>query len=121
MAAEAAGLAYASFQELDFLSLRVTAIYGFGMRSPMYIKPMVEDAVLGRPTRFATGGRMKRDYTHVLDCADGVLAALSAPRGGLPASKGSSTSPAAGREPPPRLPRSFAWQSPGPISRSAMP
>ena len=80
MAAEAIGLAYATFQDLDFLSLRVTAIYGFGMRSPMYVKPMVENAVLGRPTRFATGGRMKRDYTHVLDCADGILAALTAPR-----------------------------------------
>lgn len=80
MAAEAIGLAYASFQELDFLSLRVTAIYGFGMRSPMYIKPMVENAVLGRPTRFASGGRMKRDYTHALDCADGIVAALQAPR-----------------------------------------
>jgi UDP-glucose 4-epimerase len=80
MAAEAIGLAYASFQELDFLSLRVTAIYGFGMRSPMYIKPMVENAVLGQPTRFATGGRMKRDYTHALDCADGIIAALQAPR-----------------------------------------
>jgi UDP-glucose 4-epimerase len=80
MAAEAIGLAYATFQDLDFLSLRVTAIYGFGMRSPMYIKPMVENAVLGRPTRFATGGLMKRDYTHVLDCSDGIVAALQAPR-----------------------------------------
>jgi UDP-glucose 4-epimerase len=80
MAAEAIGLAYATFQDLDFLSLRVTAIYGFGMRSPMYIKPMVENAVLGRPTRFATGGLMKRDYTHVLDCRDGIVAALQAPR-----------------------------------------
>ena len=80
MAAEAIGLAYATFQDLDFLSLRVTAIYGFGMRSPMYIKPMVENAVLGRPTRFATGGLMKRDYTHVLDCSDGIVAALHAPR-----------------------------------------
>jgi UDP-glucose 4-epimerase len=80
MAAEAIGLAYASFQELDFLSLRITAVYGFGMRIPMYIKPMVENAVLGRPTRFATGGRMKRDYTHVLDCAEGVIAALIAER-----------------------------------------
>jgi nucleoside-diphosphate-sugar epimerase len=79
MAGEAIGLAYASFQDLDFLSLRVTAIYGFGMRSPMYIKPMVENSVLGRPTRFATGGRMKRDYTHVLDCADGLVAGLEAP------------------------------------------
>jgi nucleoside-diphosphate-sugar epimerase len=80
MAGEAIGLAYASFQDVDFLSLRITAIYGFGMRSPMYIKPMVENSVLGRPTRFATGGRMKRDYTHVLDCADGIVTALQAPR-----------------------------------------
>ena len=76
MAGEAIGLAYASFQNVDFLALRITAIYGFGMRSPMYIKPMVENSVLGRPTRFATGGRMKRDYTHVLDCSDGIVAAL---------------------------------------------
>jgi nucleoside-diphosphate-sugar epimerase len=80
MVGEAVGLAYASFQDVDFLSLRITAIYGFGMRSPMYIKPMVENSVLGRPTRFATGGRMKRDYTHVLDCADGIVTALQAPR-----------------------------------------
>ena len=79
MAGEAIGLAYASFQNLDFLAIRITAIYGFGMRSPMYIKPMVENSVLGKPTRFATGGRMKRDYTHVLDCSDGIVTALMAP------------------------------------------
>jgi len=79
MAAEAIGLAYANFQNVDFLAIRITAIYGFGMRSPMYIKPMVENAVLGKPTRFATGGRMKRDYTHVLDCSDGLVTALQAP------------------------------------------
>ena len=79
MAGEAIGLAYASFQDVDFLAIRITAIYGFGMRSPMYIKPMVENAVLGKPTRFATGGRMKRDYTHVLDCSDGIVTALLAP------------------------------------------
>jgi nucleoside-diphosphate-sugar epimerase len=79
MAGEAIGLAYASFQNVDFLAIRITAIYGFGMRSPMYIKPMVENSVLGRPTRFATGGRMKRDYTHVKDCSDGIVTALQAP------------------------------------------
>jgi nucleoside-diphosphate-sugar epimerase len=79
MAGEAIGLAYANFQNLDFLAIRITAVYGFGMRSPMYIKPMVENSVLGKPTRFATGGRMKRDYTHVLDCSDGIVAALLAP------------------------------------------
>ena len=80
MAGEAIGMAYASFQEVDFIALRVTAIYGFGMRSPMYIKPMVENAVRGVPTRFATGGPMKRDYTHVLDCCDAIVLALNAPR-----------------------------------------
>ena len=80
MAGEAIGLAYAQFQQVDFLALRITAIYGFGMRSPMYIKPMVENAVLGVPTRFATGGPMKRDYTHVLDCCDAIMLALDAPR-----------------------------------------
>ncbi|MEI9805390.1 MAG: NAD(P)-dependent oxidoreductase [Pseudolabrys sp.] len=80
MAGEAIGMAYAAFQDVDFLALRVTAIYGFGMRAPMYIKPMVENAVLGRPTRFATGGPMKRDYTHVLDCCDAIVRALDAPR-----------------------------------------
>jgi nucleoside-diphosphate-sugar epimerase len=79
MAGEAIGLAYAGFQELDFLALRITAIYGFGMRQPMYIKPMVENAVLGNPTRFATGGPMKRDYTHVHDCCDAITRALDAP------------------------------------------
>ena len=82
MAGEAIGLAYASFQDVDFIALRVTAIYGFGMRSPMYIKPMVENAVRGLPTRFATGGPMKRDYTHVRDCCAAIVLALNAPRPG---------------------------------------
>jgi UDP-glucose 4-epimerase len=79
MMQEAVGLAYADFHGLDVLALRVTAIYGFGMRSPMYIKPMVENAVAGRPTRLPGGGPMRRDYTYVLDCAAAVLAALAAP------------------------------------------
>jgi nucleoside-diphosphate-sugar epimerase len=95
MAGEAIGMAYATFQEVDFLSLRITAIYGFGMRSPMYIKPMVENAVRGVPTRFATGGPMRRDYTHVLDCCDAILLALSAPR--LPAGEQRVLNVAAGR------------------------
>ncbi|HZP79502.1 MAG TPA: NAD(P)-dependent oxidoreductase [Pseudolabrys sp.] len=80
MAGEAVGMAYAGFQDVDFLALRITAIYGFGMRSPMYIKPMVENAVLGKPTRFASGGPMKRDYTHVLDCCDAIMMALGTAR-----------------------------------------
>src|SRR5882724_463912 len=80
MAGEAIGIAYAGFQDVDYLALRITAIYGFGMRSAMYIKPVVENAVLRQPTRFATGGPMRRDYTHVLDCCDAIVLALDAPR-----------------------------------------
>jgi UDP-glucose 4-epimerase len=79
MAGEAIGMAYASFHEVDFLALRVTAIYGFGMCSPMYLKPMVEGAVLGKPVMFSTGGPMKRDYTHVFDCCDAIVMAVEAP------------------------------------------
>lgn len=78
MACEAIALAYATFHGLDALALRITAVYGFGMRTPMFVKPMVEGAVSGRPVRFETGGAMKRDYTYVLDCADAVVAALVA-------------------------------------------
>ncbi|HTH96757.1 MAG TPA: NAD(P)-dependent oxidoreductase [Stellaceae bacterium] len=79
MAAEAIGMAYASFQEVDFLAARITAIYGLGMRSPMYIKPMVEGAALGRRVRFETGGPMKRDYTYIADACAGILAMATAP------------------------------------------
>jgi nucleoside-diphosphate-sugar epimerase len=78
MAGEAIGLAYAEFHGIDFLALRVSAIYGFGMRSPLLLKPMVENGVLGLPTRLPTGGPMKRDYTHVLDCSRAILLATEA-------------------------------------------
>jgi nucleoside-diphosphate-sugar epimerase len=41
---------------------------------------MVENAVMGLPTRFATGGPMRRDYTHVFDCCDAIVLALQARR-----------------------------------------
>ncbi|MBH9664541.1 NAD(P)-dependent oxidoreductase [Burkholderia multivorans] len=76
MIAEAIGMSYGQFHGIDFLALRVAAVYGFGMRIPLYIKPMVENAVDGIKTTFATGGRMKRDLTHVLDVGRAVAAAV---------------------------------------------
>jgi nucleoside-diphosphate-sugar epimerase len=80
MAAEAIGMTYAEFHGVDFMALRVTAVYGFGMSSPIHIKPMIENAVRGKPTRYATGGRMKRDYTHVLDASAAVALAVDVPQ-----------------------------------------
>lgn len=78
-AAEIVGLTYYSTNGIDFIALRNSAIYGYGMRYPMYIKPMVENSVRGLPTRFATGGDMRRDYTHVKDIAQAVIRALYVP------------------------------------------
>jgi UDP-glucose 4-epimerase len=78
-AAEIVGLTYYSTNGVDFIALRNSAIYGYGMRYPMYIKPMVENSVRGLPTRFETGGDMRRDYTHVKDIAQAVIKALDVP------------------------------------------
>ncbi|MBE3559414.1 MAG: NAD(P)-dependent oxidoreductase [Ktedonobacteraceae bacterium] len=77
-AAEIAALSYYSTNGIDVIALRNSAIYGYGMRYPMYIKPMIENSLHGLPTRFATGGDMRRDYTHVKDVAQAVVKALDA-------------------------------------------
>jgi UDP-glucose 4-epimerase len=79
MVGEAMGMVYAEFHGLDFVALRVSAIYGFGMRFPLYVKPMIENGVRGLPTRLETGGPMRRDYTHVLDCSRAAAMAVDLP------------------------------------------
>ncbi len=76
LASEAFGLSYASAFGFKFLSLRPSAVYGFGMQYPMYVKPMVENSVRGLPTRIETGRNFPRDYTHVLDVTQAVTNAL---------------------------------------------
>jgi nucleoside-diphosphate-sugar epimerase len=82
-AAEIVGLTYYSTNGVDFVALRNSAIYGYGMRYPMYIKPMIENSLRGQPTRFATGGDMRRDYTHVKDVTQAVIKALDVPSSAL--------------------------------------
>jgi nucleoside-diphosphate-sugar epimerase len=82
-AAEIVGLTYYSTNGVDFIALRNSAIYGYGMRYPMYIKPMIENSLRKQPTRFASGGDMRRDYTHVKDIAQAVLKALDVPASAL--------------------------------------
>jgi UDP-glucose 4-epimerase len=82
-AAELIGLTYASTGLVDFVALRYSGVYGFGMRYPMYVRPMVEDTVDGRDVSFETGGDMPRDYTSVVDVARATVAALFAPEDAL--------------------------------------
>jgi nucleoside-diphosphate-sugar epimerase len=76
VAGEAFCWAYHQSYGVDHVILRPSAVYGFGMRYPIYIKPMVENSVRGLPTRFAHGREFPRDYTHVLDVAQQVVEAV---------------------------------------------
>jgi nucleoside-diphosphate-sugar epimerase len=76
-------MSYAGTFGFDFISLRPSAAYGFGMKYPMYLKPMVENALHGLPTRFETGRDFPRDYTYVKDVTSAVTQALDASKDGL--------------------------------------
>jgi len=64
---------------VDFVTIRPSAVYGFGSGNPIYIKPIVEGALRGEPVRFPSGREFPRDYTHVEDVAGVALAALNVP------------------------------------------
>jgi nucleoside-diphosphate-sugar epimerase len=70
-AGELFGFAYQKASGLDVRIIRPSAVYGFGMQwhSANYMKQFVEPAVRGERVRVPSGGRLPRDYTHVLDVA----------------------------------------------------
>lgn len=76
VSAEAFCWAYRQSFGLDFIILRPSAVYGFGMQWPLFIKPMVENAVRGLPTRFERGREFPRDYTHAADVAQLAVKAV---------------------------------------------
>ena len=79
VASEAFAWAYHHSFGLDIMIIRPSAMYGFGMQWPMYIKPIVENSLLGQPTRFDSGREFPRDYTHVKDVAQLVRLCLEIP------------------------------------------
>ena len=79
IASEAFAWAYHHSFGLDTMIIRPSAMYGFGMQWPMFIKPIVENSLRGAPTRFLSGGEFPRDYTHVKDVATLVRQCLELP------------------------------------------
>lgn len=79
LASEAFCWAYHQSYGLDFITVRPSAVYGFGQQWPIFIKPMVENAVRGERTRFEKGREFPRDYTHADDVAQLVVRALDVP------------------------------------------
>jgi nucleoside-diphosphate-sugar epimerase len=79
MAAEQVALAYRTFHGMDALAIRITSVYGFGMKpGQMQLKQIVEGAANGQNVKIASGGRVVRDYTYVEDSAAGIVAILNA-------------------------------------------
>ncbi len=70
-AGELFGFAYQQAFGLDVRIIRPSAVYGFGMQwhSANYMKEFVEPAVRGERVSVPSGGRLPRDYTHVIDVA----------------------------------------------------
>lgn len=77
VAAEVAGLTYASSNDVDVVILRVSSLYGFGMRLPLNLAPLLKAAVNGSVCHLPSGAEITRDYTHVSDAARAVIAAIS--------------------------------------------
>jgi UDP-glucose 4-epimerase len=76
LAAEAFGLHYWAELGVPFMAIRCSGVYGFGMKYPMYIKTMLENALEKKPTVFETGGDASRDFVYVKDVALAVKLAL---------------------------------------------
>jgi nucleoside-diphosphate-sugar epimerase len=79
LAGEALCWAYHHSFGVDFITLRPSAVYGFGMQWPIFIKPMVENSVRGLPTRLERGRDFPRDYTHASDVAQLAVRAMDIP------------------------------------------
>jgi nucleoside-diphosphate-sugar epimerase len=79
IAGEAFCFAYNQAFGTDFRTVRPSAVYGFGMQWPIFVKPMVEGAIRGEKVVFESGGPFPRDYTHAADVAGLAAALLDAP------------------------------------------
>jgi len=79
IAGEAFCFAYNQAFDTDFRTIRPSAVYGFGMQWPIFVKPMVEGAVRGEVVTFESGGPFPRDYTHAADVASMAVACLEGP------------------------------------------
>jgi len=69
--------AYKEAYNLDFITLRPSAAYGFLSGNVIYLNQFLEAALRGEPCHFPDGKDYPRDYTHVDDIAGLAVAALN--------------------------------------------
>ncbi|MGD9913918.1 MAG: NAD-dependent epimerase/dehydratase family protein [Rhizobiaceae bacterium] len=78
MAGEALAEGYLRQHGVDIVSIRPAWVYGPGRTTACAIREMIEDAQAGRPTHFPYGRDFYKQYVHVEDVAEAILAALDA-------------------------------------------
>jgi len=64
---------------LDAVSIRLSWVYGPGRTTDCVIRTMIEDAQAGRSTRLPFGRDFHRQFIHVDDAVEALLAGLDAP------------------------------------------
>ena len=77
-AAELWSLAYHRLHDVPAVALRLFSVYGRRLRPDLAIRVFAESMLAGRPIPLYGDGSVRRDFTHVSDICDGLLAALSA-------------------------------------------
>lgn len=66
---------------VDTIILRPCWVYGPRRRTACVIKAMIADALVGQPTRLPYGAGFPRQFVHVADVAEAVVAALTTSKG----------------------------------------
>jgi len=80
IAGEALVHAYAAEHGVDGLALRFAHVYGPGRETQCFVREMIEDRLAGRPSRLPHARRSRRQYVHVDDVVDAIVAGLDADR-----------------------------------------
>jgi len=71
--------AYAHLYAIPLTGLRFFTVYGPWGRPDMAIWRFTEHILRGEPIQLFNDGQMRRDFTHIDDIVDGILAALDQP------------------------------------------
>ncbi len=78
VATEHLGRVYTDLYGLDVVSLRITEVYGPGLRMPEVLKEMLVAAVRGTAFALPEGSDHRFQFIHVLDVADAAIRAAQA-------------------------------------------
>ena len=80
VACEAFGLSYWIYHGVNFIAVRPSSLFGFGMQIPLYLKPIIEESVRGLPVKLSAGKDTPRDYVYIKDIVSAFIKALDLER-----------------------------------------